>query len=83
MELGYFLGARRTNIVVVGERPNVFFWTDSVRFTPTTDGLVEWLLDESHGRTQDDEYKALRDMADLVVGPVSGLTQAQKDEDLY
>ena len=51
VELGYFLGAKRTNIVVVGERPNVFFWTDSVRFTPTTDGLVEWLLDQSHGRT--------------------------------
>ena len=28
VELGYFLGARRTNIVVVGERPNVFFWVD-------------------------------------------------------
>ena len=51
VELGYFLGARRTNIVVVGERPNVFFWVDSVRFTTTVEGLVEWLLDESHGST--------------------------------
>ena len=49
-ELGYFLGARRTNIVVVGDRPSVFYYTKDVRWALTTDKLVEWLSDPAHGR---------------------------------
>ena len=49
VELGYFLGARRDNIVVVGNRPNVFYWTPSVRWTRTTEGLVDWLRAPIHG----------------------------------
>lgn len=49
VELGYFLGARRDNIVVVGDRRNVFYWTSKVRWTKTTDGLVEWLGSGAHG----------------------------------
>ena len=49
VELGLFLGANKPNIIVVGDRPNVFFWTDSVRYSPTTEGLVEWLKDPAHG----------------------------------
>ena len=53
VELGYFLGAKRTNIIVVGGvRPNVFYWTDSVRWTRNTDGLIEWLLDSAHGKVE-------------------------------
>jgi hypothetical protein len=51
-ELGYFLGARRTNIIVVGDRPNVFFWTSNVRFTLSTEGLVEWLGSPEHGAVE-------------------------------
>ena len=51
VELGYFLGSKKTNVVVVGNRPNVFFWTERVRWTLGAEGLVEWLLDGSHGRT--------------------------------
>ena len=50
VELGYFLGAGRTNIIVVGERPNVFYFTSNVRYTRTTDGLVDWLRSEEHGK---------------------------------
>jgi hypothetical protein len=50
VELGFFLGAKRTNIVVVGERKNVFFYTEHVRFAATVEGLVEWLSSPEHGR---------------------------------
>lgn len=49
VELGYFLGSGKGNIIVVGDRPNVFFWTSQVRFAPNTNGLVEWLLHSAHG----------------------------------
>ncbi len=49
VELGHFLGSGKRNIIAVGDRPNVFFFADNVRWTKTTIGLVEWLLDESHG----------------------------------
>lgn len=48
VELGMFLGAGKTNIVVVGERPNVFYWTEHVRFCRDTEGLVEWLSSLEH-----------------------------------
>jgi hypothetical protein len=49
VELGLFLGAGKTNAIVVGERRNVFYWTEHVRFTHSVDGLVEWLKDSAHG----------------------------------
>jgi hypothetical protein len=49
VELGYFLGANRSNIIVVGDRPNVFYWLEDVRFTRSVDGLVEWLQSPEHG----------------------------------
>lgn len=48
-ELGYFLGAGRKNIIAVGERPNVFFWTEDVRWKCSVNGLVEWLQSPEHG----------------------------------
>jgi hypothetical protein len=52
VELGYFLGANRTNIVVVGERRNVFFWHESIRYASTLAGLPSWLASGEHGRRQ-------------------------------
>lgn len=52
VELGYFLGANRSNIIVVGDRPNVFYWLEDVRYALSTEGLVEWLKDPSHGQGQ-------------------------------
>jgi hypothetical protein len=49
VELGLFLGAGKTNAIVVGERRNVFYWTEHVRFTHSVDGLVEWLQSPEHG----------------------------------
>ena len=49
-ELGYFLGSGKTNVVVVGQRPNVFFFTDTVRWVPNSEGLVQWLCGQEHGR---------------------------------
>ncbi len=43
VELGHFLGSGKTNIVVVGDRPNVFFWTRDVRWCKDTTYLIEWL----------------------------------------
>ena len=50
VELGYFIGSGRTNIICVGPRVNVFFWTEYVRFTPATEGLVDWLQSPDHGQ---------------------------------
>ena len=50
VELGYFLGANRSNIIVVGDRPNVFYWLEDVRYVHCTRDLVEWLKDPSHGQ---------------------------------
>lgn len=52
VELGYFLGSGK-NIVVFGERRNVFFWTEAVRFTPNLDAAVEFLQDPNHGSPND------------------------------
>ena len=49
-ELGYFLGRGRENILVVGERRNVFFWHRRVRFTQQMENVLPFLLDESHGK---------------------------------
>jgi hypothetical protein len=49
VELGFYLGAKRKNIIVVGPRPNVFFWHPTIRWTPAVDGLVEWLRRPEHG----------------------------------
>jgi hypothetical protein len=51
-ELGYFLGLGKTNVVVVGNRPNVFFFTQHVRWKSTVAGLVEWLKDSAHGTSK-------------------------------
>jgi nucleoside 2-deoxyribosyltransferase len=56
-ELGYYLGLGKTNIVVVGDRPNVFFFTPPVRYVPSAEGLVEWLKDSEHGQVDVDEIK--------------------------
>jgi hypothetical protein len=51
VELGYFLGSEKCgNIVVVGDRPNVFFFTDKIRFMPNADALCSWLLRPTHGK---------------------------------
>ena len=56
VELGFFLGSGRTNIVVVGgDRPNVFFWTKTVRWVPDAEGLVEWLAGQRGGAAKFDE----------------------------
>lgn len=47
VELGMFLGAGKKNIVAVGGRPNVFFYHDSVKWRPTTEGLAAWLVEET------------------------------------
>ena len=50
VELGLFLGANKPNIIVVGDRPNVFYWLKDVRYTLGTEGLIEWLGDPAHGQ---------------------------------
>ena len=59
VELGIFLGARKTNIIVVGERSNVFYWTEHVRFTHGVEGLVEWLKSPDHGRASEEPARDL------------------------
>jgi hypothetical protein len=49
VELGYFLGSKRRNILVVGQRPNVFFFTENVRFIQSTEKAAEWLAKPIHG----------------------------------
>ena len=49
VELGYFLGAKKTNVIVVGPRLNVFFWSKDVRYTSYGSGLVQWLQRPEHG----------------------------------
>lgn len=49
VELGYFLGTNKRNIIVVGPRLNVFFWHQAIRWTPAADGLIEWLQRPEHG----------------------------------
>jgi hypothetical protein len=53
VELGAFLGAKKTNVIVVGDRPNVFFWSPCVRFTWGLKGLVDWLCSSEHGKKSD------------------------------
>jgi len=78
VELGVFLGAGRTNIVAVGSRPNVFFWLDSVRWTISTVGLIDWLKDPRHGKQltlSEVGYIVLPDEeVDVEVGPYGELT---------
>lgn len=66
VELGMFLGADKTNIIAVGNRPNVFYWTESVRFTPSTLGLVEWLASPEHGSNLPPSTRG------VLTNPVSG-----------
>lgn len=49
VELGYFLGAKRENIIALGDRPNVFFWTSTVRWCYDAANLIWWLRSEDHG----------------------------------
>lgn len=43
-ELGWWIGARRGNVLLVGgDRRNVFHWLPRMRWTLGTDGLVAWL----------------------------------------
>lgn len=48
-ELGIFLGKERENILVVGGRPNVFYWTESIRVMRDTEKLVSFLTSPDHG----------------------------------
>jgi hypothetical protein len=52
VELGYFLGAGRENIVAVFGRPNVFYWTSKVRWLADAKNLVAFLTDTRHGRKE-------------------------------
>jgi hypothetical protein len=83
VELGFFLGAGRENIVVVGgDRPNVFFYADAVRWCPKIIDLVEWLLAKEHGKVArvdtffGDSLGRISAMppasSDLVLDPVPG-----------
>jgi hypothetical protein len=45
VELGLALGTGK-NVIAVGGRPNVFFWTDQVRYTNDTNLLVDWLVQQ-------------------------------------
>jgi len=49
VELGYFLGKGR-NVLVVGEKPNVFFWTDPIRFMLDTEDVADFLSHPDHGK---------------------------------
>jgi hypothetical protein len=49
VELGIAIG-RGVNVVAVGGRPNVFFWTKEVRYASKLEGLVEWLGCTEHGQ---------------------------------
>ena len=71
VELGFFLGAGKTNVVVVGDRPNVFYWTRNVRFVIGTGGLVEWLQSPVHGSR----------LAPVEPVSVDAATVAKLDED--
>jgi hypothetical protein len=43
-ELGWWIGAKRRNVILVGgERRNVFHWLPQMRWTIGTEGLVDWL----------------------------------------
>jgi hypothetical protein len=68
-ELGHFVGAGKKNIITVGDRPNVFFWHESVRFIKTMDGLIEWLQDSSHGTTTLPPLEISQEPVDLFAGP--------------
>lgn len=43
VELGYFLGAHRSNILVVGNRPNVFYHHHTVKYVDNADYAVGFL----------------------------------------
>lgn len=49
VELGFMLGKGR-NVLVIGERPNVFYWTDEIRFLASLDGVVDFLMHPDHGK---------------------------------
>jgi hypothetical protein len=42
VELGYAIASGK-NILVVGDRPNVFFYTATVKFVQKLDGVVGWM----------------------------------------
>ena len=48
VEFGCFLGARKDNIVVIGQRSNVFYYNDSVRYFPTMykSKVVSWIVEQ-------------------------------------
>lgn len=86
VELGIFLGAGRTNIIAVGNRPNVFFWLDNVRWTIGTEGLVEWLQDPRHGKQTLSEVSYIElnnGGADGRGEACGGLTHGVDDPALY
>lgn len=49
VEFGYFTALGRKNLLVVGDRPNVFYYSNEVRFTKTLDPVVEFLTLSGHG----------------------------------
>lgn len=65
VELGIAIGARKENIIVVGERPNVFFYSENVRFTANMDHLIAWLLLPDHGPSEQAAVIAI----ELEAGP--------------
>lgn len=48
-ELGFFLGKGR-NVLVIGDRPNVFFWTDPIRFMLDIEDVSAFLAHPDHGK---------------------------------
>lgn len=48
-ELGYFLG-KGGNVLVVGDRRNVFYWTSRVQYLPDDSSLLEFLMHPDHGK---------------------------------
>lgn len=49
VEVGFFIGRGRENIVVVGGRPNVFFWSKTIQYLSSLTDLVDFLKDPGHG----------------------------------
>ncbi len=49
VELGFFIGRGSKNIIAIGGRPNVFFWSKTVQYLASVDDLVDFLKSSDHG----------------------------------
>ncbi len=49
VELGLALGQNK-NVLVIGDRKNVFYWTPQVQYLPDDSDLIEFLQHPDHGK---------------------------------